>query len=70
MDQKQINTDGVLPLNPKHICFKLGHNMQPVYGVLHNHQSCWGLNKCSRCGYEEDWQYDFLGSNPMYNQNT
>ena len=26
---------------------------------LQNERSAWGRHKCSRCGHEEDWQYDF-----------
>lgn len=65
--QQQIQEQGALPLSKEHICFDKGHAMIPIY-TLHNHQSSYGRNKCSRCGYEEDWQYDYNGSNPMYKQ--
>lgn len=59
---------GELPLIPSDICYNAGHNMFSVY-IFHNHQSSWGKHKCSRCGYEEEWQYDFQHTNPMYQQN-
>ncbi len=65
MNQKEIQFLGNLPLTPAHICFDRGHAMNKVY-ELHNHQSSYGQNKCGRCGYEEDWQYDYVGSNPAY----
>ena len=68
-NQTKINSDGALPLSNEHFCFDKGHNMQPVY-ILHNHQSSYGQNKCGRCGYEEDWQYDYIGSNPMHNSHN
>lgn len=54
-----------MPLGEKHICFQSGHAMHAVY-IMHGPKSSWGQNKCGRCGYEEDWQYDFIGGNPMY----
>lgn len=50
--------DGVLPLDPAHICFKHGHAMYSVYSFTHIRFAN-GMNKCSRCGHEEEWQYDF-----------
>lgn len=67
MTQKEINSAGDLPLTEGHICFTAGHAMHQVY-VFHGPQSSWGQNKCFRCGYEEDFQYDYIGSNPMYYQ--
>ncbi len=68
MDNQQIiNNSGELPLNETHICFDKGHAMYERF-TFHNHQSSWGQHKCSRCGYEEDWQYDFQYSNPMHTQ--
>jgi hypothetical protein len=71
MEQKEIQEKGVMPLPKDHICFERGHAMFNVY-ILHNHHSSYGQNKCGRCGYEEDWQYDFPYSNPMFKeqQNT
>lgn len=70
MNQVEINRAGSLPLDKDHICFDKGYSMHQVY-VFHNHQSSYGQNKCFRCGYEEDFQYDYLHSNPMYiNQNN
>lgn len=63
------NLTGDLPLQVDHICFKDGHAMKNVY-TFHNHQSSYGTNKCYRCGWEEPFQYDYLGSNPMYQQNN
>ena len=59
---------GIPPLIKGHICFEAGHAMFSVY-LLHNHQSSWGKHKCGRCGYEEEWQYDFQHYNPMFQQN-
>ncbi len=39
-------------------CKKHGHNMYSVY-IMNNSRSHWGQHRCSRCGYEEEWQYDF-----------
>lgn len=65
--EKTIQAEGSLPLSKGHICFDKGHAMFELY-LFHNHQSSWGTHKCSRCGYAEDWQYDFISGNPMYNQ--
>lgn len=46
---------------PEDICKVHGHVMYPVYkldNTANGHTSHFGQNKCSRCGYEEDWQYD------------
>ena len=43
-------------------CDELGHNMYSVYSLnnFHNNgKSAFGLNKCSRCGHQDEWQYDF-----------
>lgn len=64
-----IQESGAPPLKPDHICFSAGHIMYSVY-ILHNHQSSWGQHKCARCGYAEDWQYDFHNYNPMFNQSN
>lgn len=68
MTQKEYEKNqeyGNAPLDSKHICFERGHSMYPVYR-MQNDQSEWGLNRCSRCGWEDHWQYDFVASNPMY----
>jgi len=39
------------------LCKINGHAMYSVY-KLENIASHFGLNKCSRCGYEEEWQFD------------
>ena len=52
----EIISNGDLPLHPEHICFKDGHNMQPVFKIDKEHQS-FGKNMCSRCGYEMEWQF-------------
>lgn len=68
MTQKTIQEEGKPPLDKGHICFERGHTMYEVF-TFHNYQSSYGQHKCSRCGYEEDWQYDFPDSiNPMYKQ--
>jgi|DEB19_MinimDraft_2_1074335.scaffolds.fasta_scaffold12287_2 hypothetical protein len=54
-----------MPLPENHICFEMGHAMYEQF-VFHNHKSSWGSHKCSRCGYDESWQYDFPYSNPMH----
>ena len=46
----------------KSLCVLHGHSMFSVYNISNRDrggQSDWGLNKCSRCGHEEPWQYDF-----------
>lgn len=65
MSDKTTQKLGALPLSQDHICFDKGHSMYPVF-TFHNLLSSYGQNKCTRCGYEEDWQYDHPGSNPMY----
>lgn len=54
-----LNVDNV---SPEQICKREGHKMYKVY-ALNNFDrggsSHWGLNKCSRCGFEDHWQYDF-----------
>jgi len=69
MTEQEVQEIGKLPLNPAHICFDKGHSMFAVY-TIHNWRSSFGEHKCSRCGFIESWQYDFVGSNPMYNQNN
>lgn len=49
---------GKLPLNKKHMCFKNGHNMFKLC-EKDNGRSIFGTHKCSKCGYEEDFQYDY-----------
>lgn len=49
---------GKLPLDKRHMCFKLGHNMFKLY-ERDNGRSIFGTHKCSRCGHEEDFQYDY-----------
>lgn len=50
--------DGTMPLKKEHICFDKGHNMFLVVET-DNGRSKFGYHKCSRCGYEEHWQYDY-----------
>ncbi len=53
------NTDN---RTPEDRCKEEGHNMFQVYHLNNfdmGGSSHWGLNKCSRCGHEEPWQYDF-----------
>ena len=44
------------------ICVKKGHNMHEVFTIhrpnVNGKEIHLGRNKCSRCEYEEDWQYD------------
>lgn len=51
--------DGKLPLSKNHICFDKGHNMYLVV-ELDNGRSKYGHHKCSRCGHEEHFQYDYV----------
>lgn len=47
---------------PEELCKLYGHAMYSVYSInnmANGNSSFFGLNKCSRCGYEEPWQYDF-----------
>ena len=52
----------VSSMSPEQRCEKDGHNMFQVYHLNNfdrGGSSHWGLNKCSRCGHEDHWQYDF-----------
>lgn len=58
-----VGMNGKLPLEENHICFPTGHAMFEVFrfeNTANGGKSSWGQHKCSRCGYEEDWQYDFV----------
>jgi len=50
--------EGTLPLSKEHICFNTGHAMYLVTET-DNGRSKFGYHKCSRCGYEESFQYDY-----------
>ena len=52
------DVSGSLPLTKEHICFDKGHAMYKIHGHS-NHQSDFSKHKCTRCGYEEDYQYDY-----------
>jgi len=52
------SNNGDLPLHESHMCYKDGHAMKPVYSFQHE-KLAHGNNKCYRCGWEEEWQYDF-----------
>jgi predicted nucleic-acid-binding Zn-ribbon protein len=41
----------------KLICFIFGHNFMAIKAD-NNDQSVWGWFYCSRCGYEEFFQFD------------
>lgn len=45
------------------LCDLMGHQMFSVF-ALNNFdsggRSSFGQNKCSRCGFTEDWQYDHI----------
>lgn len=50
-----------LKATPEQCCEREGHVMYNVYQLDNfdiGGRSYWGLNKCSRCGHEEPWQYD------------
>jgi hypothetical protein len=51
------------PPKKKTMCEIEGHNMYAVYNLSRefngSKRSAFGLNKCSRCGLEDHWQYDF-----------
>ena len=47
-----------IPYSPKEICKQEGHAMFLLY-KQDNGGSVWGQHKCSRCGYEEDFQCDY-----------
>ena len=58
--------EGKYPLSKEHICFANGHSMFRKF-EFNNHQSQFGEFQCTRCGYTEEFQYDFPhGSNPNY----
>lgn len=55
----EINiANGNLPLSKNHICFKRGHAFYLVC-KFDNGRSKYGYHKCSRCGHEESFQYDY-----------
>lgn len=50
---------GLFPLlQGAHMCSERGHNMFLVWSK-DNEKSIFGVHKCSRCGYEYEFQYDF-----------
>jgi hypothetical protein len=63
----QTKNNGDLPLGVLHICFDKGHSMFSVY-TTQNSRSQWGLNKWSRCGWEDHWQYDHSSFNPNFKE--
>lgn len=57
------NTDGSLPLSPDHICFDKGHAMYLLFDItqeVNGSKMIFGAHKCSRCGHEENFQFDIL----------
>ena len=64
---EENNVKGNYPLEKDHICFQNGHTMYNQF-IFHNHSSSYGTNKCGRCGFEEEFQYDHIGFNPMYHE--
>ena len=49
---------GELPLTKDHICFDKGHAYFIVTSI-DNGSSVYGHYKCSRCGHEDNYQYDY-----------
>ena len=45
-------------LKKGHICFKRGHNFVLVTKI-DNGRSVYGHLLCGRCGFEENYQYDY-----------
>jgi len=59
----QAHVSDQLPCGEVDLCKERGHTMYPVYQLSNidmGGRSSWGKNKCSRCGFEEDWQYDYV----------
>lgn len=54
---KLIQEEGELPLHKLHVCFDKGHALHEIY-KMDNGYSEWGMRKCTRCGWEYNWQYD------------
>jgi predicted nucleic-acid-binding Zn-ribbon protein len=49
----------------KILCFIFGHKFVVITQITTS-QSQFGHIRCSRCGYEEQYQYDFV--NPLYEE--
>lgn len=58
----ECHIQNVSNMLPEELCKLHGHAMYSVYSInntANGNSIFFGLNKCSRCGYEEPWQYDF-----------
>ena len=58
---KKLNipdVSGELPLTKEHICFDKGHAYF-IVTAIDNGSSVYGHYKCSRCGHEVNYQYDY-----------
>ena len=58
---KKLNipdVSGELPLTKEHICFDKGHAYF-IVTAIDNGSSVYGHYKCSRCGHEDNYQYDY-----------
>jgi hypothetical protein len=47
-----------IPILEGHICFATGHAMY-LLTEIDNGRSKYGCHKCSRCGHEEPFQFDY-----------
>jgi transcription elongation factor Elf1 len=43
---------------PKFLCYWFGHKFHTLFHKTLHERSIIGTIKCSRCGYQEDFQYD------------
>lgn len=50
--------NGEFPLKKEHICFDKGHSYF-IVTTIDNGKSVYGHYKCSRCGHEDSYQYDY-----------
>jgi len=57
--KKLTNEQNHYPLPKNHPCFPTGHAMYKV-AEHNNGVSYWGQHKCSRCGYSEEYQFDYV----------
>lgn len=54
----QTPPSSTYPIDKRHICFDSGHNMY-LLTEIDNGYSKYGTHKCSRCGFEDHFQYDY-----------
>lgn len=57
-EPKSTTVSGELPLVKGHICFDNGHAYF-IVTKIDDGRSVYGHYKCSRCGHEDHYQYDY-----------